>query len=89
MRIFIDLQVTLGLTDKGEPVNRAGPDLDLVFDIQRNQQPPIFFDLIGGRATATIDEDEASGFLVKSLSATDSDPSVSVVPVVLYSVRDR
>lgn len=82
MRIFIDLQVRLGLTDKGEPTSRSGPDLDLVFNIQRNEQPPIFFDLIGDRATATINEDETSGFLVKSLSATDSDPSVSVTLVV-------
>lgn len=67
----------MSMVDRGLPTPLSGPNLNIVFNIKRNDQPPLFFDLINGVYTQTINENEAVGFSVKTVSASDADPDVS------------
>jgi hypothetical protein len=69
--------VELSLTDRGTPTPRSASPLNLVFEITRNDEAPIFFDLVSGLFLATINENSAIGSEVKTVSASDSDPDVS------------
>ena len=75
------------MTDRGVPTPKQASPLDLVFNIVRNEQPPIFFDLVSGVFTATINENSAQGSLVKTVSASDSDPDVSIF-IFLYVFQE-
>ncbi|WAQ95903.1 STAN-like protein, partial [Mya arenaria] len=71
---LITFQATMTLTDRGEPTPRRGNDLVVNFEIIRNDDPPLFFNLDSGVYRATINENSPVGTSVKIVNARDSSP---------------
>ncbi|KAJ8318063.1 hypothetical protein KUTeg_003154 [Tegillarca granosa] len=70
--------LTIRLQDKGSPVRTANDRASVTVNIQRNQNPPIFFNT---SYFSVIREDVNVGTSVVTVTATDADTNVRVLAV--------